>query len=913
MLGGSILKKIFGTSKERDYKRLKPVLDKISSLEPTFVAMSNDELRAQTGLFKRRLAEGETLDDILPDAFAVVREASKRVLGMRPFDVQMLGATVLHNRGIAEMMTGEGKTLVATMPLYLNALSGKGVHLITVNDYLARRDQQWMGPVFEFLGLTIGLIQHHMPTRERQIAYRADITYGTNSEFGFDYLRDNMADHKDRRVQRELNYAIVDEVDSILVDEARTPLIISGRPEKPSDVYLKVDEIVRKLREEVHYELEEKGNHATLTEEGMEAAEQMLGIENLYTDDSMGVVHMIEQSIRAHKFYKKDDEYVVKDGIVVIIDEFTGRMMEGRRFGDGLHQAIEAKERVGIQSETQTVASITYQNFFKLYNKLSGMTGTAMTEANEFMKTYELEVFEIPTNLPNQRADRTDLVFATEDGKFRYVAKEIAEIHESNRPILIGTVSIEKSEKLARFLKEHGVESYEVLNAKQHEREASIVANAGKAGSITIATNMAGRGTDIKLGEGVRELGGLAIIGTERHESRRIDNQLRGRAGRQGDPGTTRFYVSLEDEVARLFGGDKVKRLINMFGADAMDEDPLDQKMVTRTIERSQRQVEDYNFEIRKQVVKYDDVMNRQRKVIYKMRQDVLEDRDVSTLIHEMMEDIILDALDHYAPSDQQAEDRDDEGLIKRLKLVFGFEPDMNAHTSGSANDMAELLLEQILSEYEAREKSIAEEIRESYIEQVGKDDSGIDFGKLARKRVHDLEKMALLESVDEKWIVHLYSMDYLRESVKMRALGQRDPLLEFKTEGFEMFQQLLLSIYERTLQSLFRVTSPTLRKKRKITTEKAQEAPQIEPLARYSEVAEASGPDQGFAAFDKTRFDLAGQNDSAQNLAAGIDGAPTKKRSSVKTVKRLGDKVKPNDPCPCGSGKKHKKCCGAN
>ena len=912
MLGGSLLKRIFGTSKERDFKRLKPLLDKISILEAHFASLTNDQLRSQTGIFKDRLAAGETLDDVLPEAFAAVREASKRVLGMRPFDVQMLGGIVLHNGDIAEMMTGEGKTLVATMPMYLNALEGKGVHLVTVNDYLARRDQQWMGPIFEFLGLTVGLIQHAMATEERHVAYRSDITYGTNSEFGFDYLKDNMADHLDRRVQRDLNYAIVDEVDSILVDEARTPLIISGRPEKPSDVYMKVDGVVSNLREEKDYEIEEKGNHATLTEDGMETVERMLGIDNLYTNDQMGVVHMIEQSIRAHKFYKLDDEYVVKGGEVIIIDEFTGRMMEGRRFGDGLHQAIEAKERVPIQSETQTVASITYQNFFKLYGKLSGMTGTAMTEAQEFAKTYDLEVFEIPTNLPNRRDDRTDLVFATEDGKFRYVSGEIAEIHKTRRPILVGTVSIEKSEKLARFLKERGVENYEVLNAKQHEREASIIAKAGKPGAITIATNMAGRGTDIKLGEGVREMGGLAIIGTERHESRRIDNQLRGRSGRQGDPGTTRFYVSLEDEVARLFGGDKVKRLIDMFGGEAMDEEPLDQKMVTKSIERAQRQVEEYNFEIRKNVVKYDDVMNKQRLVIYKMRQDVLEDRDVSALILEMMDETIYDALDEYTPEGVQPEEWDMDGLIKRLKLVFGFEPDMDRHASGNTDEMHDVFKDQVLTEYQNREKSIGEELRESYKEQVGGDDSDIDFATLARKRVHDLEKMALLEAVDEKWIVHLYSMDYLKESVRMRALGQRDPLLEYKTEGFDMFQLLLLSIYERTLQSLFRVTSPNVRKKREISTEKTVEEQSVDALDKYSDVAAESQSDQSFSSFDKSRFNLAGQG-RAEGANGQTNGAGPSGRPKGNTVRRTGDKVKPNDPCPCGSGKKYKKCCGAN
>ncbi|MFP6583658.1 MAG: preprotein translocase subunit SecA [Candidatus Hydrogenedentota bacterium] len=907
MLGGAILKKLFGTSKERDYKRLKPVMDAIRDLESKYAAMNNNELRSQTGIFRNRLAQGETLEELLPEAFSVTREAAKRVIGLRPFDVQMLGATVLHNGDIAEMMTGEGKTLVATMPLYLNALSGKGAHLVTVNDYLARRDKQWMGPIFEFLGLTVGLIQSGMATQDKQVAYRADITYGTNNEYGFDYLRDNMAVHPEGRVQRDLNYAIVDEVDSILVDEARTPLIISGRPEKSTDLYQKVDEVVRKLKEDVDYETEEKGNHATMTEDGMERVEELMGVENLYTDDALGIVHMIEQSIKAHKFYKKDDEYVLNGNDVVIIDEFTGRMMEGRRFGDGLHQAIEAKERVPVQFETQTVASITFQNFFKLYNKLAGMTGTAMTEAAEFQKTYKLEVFAIPTNLPLIREDSTDLVFATEDGKFRYVAKEIEELHKTNRPILVGTVSIERSERLAKFLEDRGIKNYEVLNAKQHEREAAIIGNAGKPGAITIATNMAGRGTDIKLGEGVRESGGLAIIGTERHESRRIDNQLRGRSGRQGDPGSTRFYVSLEDEVARLFGGDKVKRLIDMFGGDAMDEDPLDQKMVTRSIERAQGQVETHNFEIRKQVVQYDDVMNKQRLVIYKMRQDVLEDRDVTDLIHEMIEEIILEAIDQYTPKDLQPEEWDVDGLIKRLRMVFHFEPNMDEHASGNTEEMSEVFMEQILTEYENREKGIGEEIRKSFKEQVGGDDSHIDFAQLARKRVHDLEKMALLDAVDEKWIVHLYSMDYMRDSVRMRALGQRDPLLEYKTEAFSMFQELLLAIYERTLQSLFRVTSPELRKKRELSVARGDD-PEEDPMAhlqKYSHLSEQKSPDQSFG------------SNGANQLAGG--GGPSNanpqepKRRAPQPIKRVGDKVKPNDPCPCGSGKKHKKCCGAN
>ena len=701
----SILRALFGTSSERQIKRLMPILEEVRRHEARCVRMTNDELRAQTGTFKARLSpavarhmletaqevsdedarrkalkeriQGE-LDAILPEAFAVVSEASKRVIGMRPFDVQILGGVVLHRGCIAEMVTGEGKTLVATLPVYLNALAGLGVHVVTVNDYLARRDREWMGPIYEFLGLTVGLIQHDMGTAERQVGYRADITYGTNNEFGFDYLRDNMAVRPEMRVQRELNYAIVDEIDSILIDEARTPLIISGRPEKSTDLYYKVDEVDRRHRQGTHYEVEEKGHHVMLTEEGMETTERMLGVEDLYTDEHIGTVHMVEQAIRAHNFYKKDDEYVVRNGEVLIVDEFTGRILEGRRYSDGLHQAIEAKERVPIQFESQTIASITYQNYFRLYNKIAGMTGTAATEANEFAQIYDLEVVQIPTNLPLIREDFTDLVFATEEGKFRHVVGEIAHIHETGRPVLVGTVSIEKSEKVAAMLGERGITDFEVLNAKHHEREATIVANAGKRGAITIATNMAGRGTDIKLGEGVRELGGLAIVGTERHESRRIDNQLRGRCGRQGDPGTTQFFLSLEDEVARLFGGDKVKRLLDFFGSEQMDDEPLSQRMVSRAIERAQRQVEEYNFEIRKHLKEYDDVMDKQRRIIYAIRRDVLEDRDVTQRLHEMFENTVADAVEQYAPDTVLPDEWDLDGLATRLKSIFGFAPDLS-------------------------------------------------------------------------------------------------------------------------------------------------------------------------------------------------------------------------------------------
>ena len=919
MFGNALLKRLFGTSKERGFKRYKPLLDAVSSHEPRCAEMTNDQLRMQTAVFRKKLSEGATLDDILPEAYAVARETSKRVLGMRPFDVQVLGAIALHEGKIAEMVTGEGKTLVATMPLYLNALAGEGVHLVTVNDYLARRDSQWMGPLFEFLGLTVGLIQQGMDTAARQVAYRSDITYGTNSEIGFDYLRDNMAVRVEHCVQRPLSFAIVDEVDSILIDEARTPLIISGRPEKSSDVYYKVDEVVRKLRDKEHYELEEKGRHATLTEDGMAAAEKLFGVQNLYTDDSLGIVHMIEQSLRAHHFYKLDDEYVVKDGDVVIIDEFTGRLMEGRRFGDGLHQAIEAKERVPVQFETQTVATISYQNLFKLYKKLAGMTGTAFTEANEFMSTYKLEVVQVPTNLPMRRDDRTDLIFSTEKGKFNYVINEIEEIHKTGRPALVGTVSIEKSERLAALLRERGMKNFQVLNAKYHEREAAIIASAGKKATITIATNMAGRGTDIKLAEGVREIGGLAIIGTERHESRRIDNQLRGRAGRQGDPGTTRFYVSLEDEVARLFGGDRIKKIIAMLGGEAMDEQPLDQGMVTRSIERAQRQVEEYNFEIRKNLLKYDDVMNKQREVIYKMRRDVLEDRDITAQLQEMIAELVYAIVDEYAPKDISPEEWDLDGMAKRLKLVFSREFSLEHHESGTTEAIAEQFIKEINEEYVHREALIADEIRESFRQQIGGDESKIDFAKLARKRVHDFEKMALLNAVDSKWIDHLYSMDYLRESVRLRALGQRDPLLDYKQESFEMFELLLVAIYEGTIQTLFRVTDPDVRKKHAGGPQRvAPAAPEADPfaqLSRYQYVSADKEQDRSFAAFDTSRFKISEQRASepAEGEEREEGGQRPAPKPQMKPVRRTEPKVSPNDPCPCGSGKKYKKCHGAS
>ncbi|NUM52976.1 MAG: preprotein translocase subunit SecA [Candidatus Hydrogenedentes bacterium] len=908
----TILKSLFGTNKERQIKRLQPLLDAVRSHERTVAGMTNDQLRAQTGVFKERLSQGAALDDILPEAFAVCCEASKRVTGMRPFDVQIIGGIVLHQGAIAEMVTGEGKTLVATLPCYLNALEGKGVHVVTVNDYLARRDKEWMGPIYEFLGLSVGLIQHDMDSIEHQVSYRADITYGTNSEIGFDYLRDNMARRPESRVHRELNYAIIDEIDSILIDEARTPLIISGRPEKPTDLYYRVDDVVRQLRRDKHYEVNEKHRHVIISDDGMALAEKLMGVEDLFTSDSLGIVHMIEQSIRAHNLYKKDDEYVVRNGEVLIVDEFTGRLMEGRRYSDGLHQAIEAKERVAVQFENQTIATITYQNLFRLYKKISGMTGTAVTEAMEFSSIYNLDVVQIPTNLPLIRDDMTDLVFATEKGKFKAVTDEIVHIHGAGRPVLVGTVSIEKSELVAETLRQRGITDFQVLNAKHHEREASIISNAGKQGAITIATNMAGRGTDIKLGEGVRELGGLAIVGTERHESRRIDNQLRGRCGRQGDPGTTRFFLSLEDEVARLFGGDRVKRVLEWMGSqEEMDDQPLSQRMVTRSIERAQRSVEEMNFEARKHLKEYDDVMNEQRRIVYGIRREVLEDKDVRGRIENFFNNTIGDIVAEYAPQEQLPENWDFDSLEARFKQVFGFDPKLDTDDEENAQPLDTDLIAQVHARYVANEKAIEEEYRSSYCEQIGGDDSHIDFAKLARKYVHDIEKMALLSAVDDKWIDHLYSMDYLRDSVRLRAFGQKDPLVEYKTEGFEMFESMMSSIEERVIQTVFRLTDPDVRKSRRIEAQRGTLSAKNDPFASisdYNMVSADKQQDRSFASYDTSRFKLAGQDAAAQSAPPG-DAQPRKVKQEP--IRKLTPEVGPNDPCPCGSGKKYKKCCG--
>ena len=895
----SILKKLFGTSAERDIKKLLPLLEQVNAHERRISAMSNDRLRAQTGVLKTKLAQGADLDALLPEAFAVAREAAKRVVGLRPFDVQVLGGIVLHRGGIAEMVTGEGKTLVAVLPCYLNGLTGDGVHMVTVNDYLARRDAEWMGPIHRFLGLNVGVIQHDMDVYERQAGYRADITYGTNNEYGFDYLRDNGSLSVRHCVQRKLNYAIVDEVDSILIDEARTPLIISGRPEKSSDMYLRVDDVVRQLRKDVHFEMDEKQKHIILTDDGMVMCERLLGVEDMYTDDSIGYVHMIEQSLKAHHFFKRDDEYMVREDEVLIVDEFTGRVMEGRRYSDGLHQAIEAKERVPLRFESQTIATITYQNYFRMYNKLAGMTGTAMTEAVEFENTYNLQVTKIPTNLPLIRQDQTDLVFGSEMGKFRYVVRDIAEINASGRPILVGTVSIEKSELVAQMLHETGISSYQVLNAKHHEREASIVANAGKRGAITIATNMAGRGTDIKLAEGVRELGGLYIIGTDRHESRRIDNQLRGRCGRQGDPGATRFYVSLEDEVARLFGGATAKRFMGKRGGEEMDEAPLNMRILSRSIESSQRKVEEYNFEARKMLLDYDQVMDKQRKYIYGLRREILEDHDLTEHLHRMFENVIADIVDAYAPQDKLPNEWDMEGLEDALHAMFGFEFEVYAAGDGEPAPLSEDIFNQLLREYARREALFAEELREHFQGHPDEIYAAISPEKFARKRFHEIESNELLRIIDEKWINHLYEMDYLRESVRLRAFGQKDPLLEYKQEGFQLFEGLIRAVEENVVQMLFRITDPARR--HRIQPGAARHAPgaQRERMRDYHYTGADKEAGRSFTAMDASRVNLAA-------AAAPKPGAPSK-REPVRVV----EKIQPNDPCPCGSGKKYKKCCG--
>ena len=777
------IEKLLGNNSAKEIKKMRKIVDEINALENTYIALSDASLVAKTTEFKERLEKGETLDDLLPEAFAVVREASKRVLGMRHFDVQLIGGITLHKGNIAEMRTGEGKTLVATLPVYLNALTGKGVHVVTVNDYLASRDCEQMGKLYNFLGLSTGLIISNLDYQQRKIAYAADITYGTNNEFGFDYLRDNMVSDVSQMVQRPLHYAIVDEVDSILIDEARTPLIISGPGERSTDNYYTLAKIVPRLKagEDEDYVIDEKQKTIAPTEKGIAKVEKMLGIENLYDQENLELNHLLGCSLRAYAMMHRDTDYVVKDGEVVIVDEFTGRLMFGRRYSDGLHQAIEAKEGLKVERESQTLASITFQNYFRMYDKLAGMTGTAKTEETEFSNIYGLAVWPIPSNKPLIRLDLPDLIFKTKAAKYRAVVRDAVKRHKAGQPILIGTTSIVQSEELSDMLKRSGV-PHNVLNAKHHEKEAEIIAQAGQKGMVTIATNMAGRGTDIALGEGVPELGGLAILGTERHESRRIDNQLRGRSGRQGDPGSSQFFLSLEDDLMRIFGADNIAGMMDKLGME--EDEPIEHALITRSIEKAQKKVENRNYEIRKQILEYDDVMNQQREVLYEQRHKILQNESLKDTIIEMVDKIVFEAMDRFADEKLYPEEWDYEGLSKHLSNYF---LDTKTFTVAHMEELGrgeleEKLLDIAHVEYEERESLLGESM------------------------MRQLEKAIMLRVVDRKWMEHLDNMDMLREGIGLPAYGQKNPLVEYKFEAYDMFQNMIESIQDETVMYLFRI-----------------------------------------------------------------------------------------------------------
>lgn len=775
------LQSLIGNNSAKEVKKMRKIVDHINELEPNYVKLSDANLVAKTDEFKRRLQKGETLDDILPEAFAVCREASKRVLGMRHFDVQMLGGICLHRGNIAEMRTGEGKTLVATLAVYLNALSGKGVHVVTVNDYLATRDSEQMGRLYNFLGLSTGLIVANLDYNQRKEAYAADVTYGTNNEFGFDYLRDNMVSDVSQMVQRPLNYAIVDEVDSILIDEARTPLIISGPGSRSTDNYYKLAQVVPHLVKDEDYTIDEKQKTIAPTDSGITKVEKMLGIENLYDADNIELNHLLGASLRAYAMMHRDTDYVVKDGEVVIVDEFTGRLMFGRRYSDGLHQAIEAKEGLKVERESQTLASITFQNYFRMYEKLSGMTGTAKTEEKEFNDIYGLEVIPIPPNRPLIRVDLPDLIFKSKAAKYRAVVRNAVERYQTGQPILIGTTSITQSEELSDMLLRAGV-PHKVLNAKHHEQEAEIVANAGQMGMVTIATNMAGRGTDITLGEGVPELGGLAILGTERHESRRIDNQLRGRAGRQGDPGSSQFFLSLEDDLMRIFGADNISGIMDKLGME--EDEPIEHSLITKSIERAQKKVEDHNYNIRKYILEYDDVMNQQREVLYEQRRRILGNESLRDTINEMIDKLVTEAVDTYADEKLYPEEWDYEGLHKHLSQYFLTSELMSTEEMEeyTRQELDERLHEIAHSEYQDRVDLLGEAM----------------FGQL--------EKAIMLRVVDSKWMEHLDNMDMLREGIGLRAYGQKNPLVEYKFEAYDMFQHMIESIQDETIMALYKI-----------------------------------------------------------------------------------------------------------
>jgi preprotein translocase subunit SecA len=884
----SFAKKIFGSKNDRELKRLRPYVDTINGLEPSIQKLSDAELRAKILEWKANISaiedddrRKEAMEEVLPEVFAVVREAARRTLGQRHFDVQLIGGAVLHEGKIAEMKTGEGKTLVATLPAVLNALSGRGVHVVTVNDYLARRDAEWMGRVYHFLGLEVGTIVHGLTDQQRKVAYNADITYGQNNEFGFDYLRDNMKFSLDDYVQREHNYAIVDEVDSILIDEARTPLIISGASEESTDTYYVVDRIIPKLRPEEHYTIDEKLRTVALTEEGVTRVEQMLGVENLYDPRNITLVHHVNQALKAHTLFKRDVDYVVKDGEVIIVDEFTGRLMPGRRWSDGLHQAIEAKEGVKIESENQTLATITFQNYFRMYKKLAGMTGTADTESVEFSEIYGLQVVVIPTNKPMIRDDRHDVVFKTEDEKFDAVIEEIVDCHERGQPVLVGTVSIEKSERVSEKLKKTGIKHY-VLNAKNHEREAEIVAQAGRYKAVTISTNMAGRGTDIVLGgnpefmaaaeagtrepsdpkfqqalekyraqcnaerEQVLKAGGLHILGTERHESRRIDNQLRGRSGRQGDPGSSRFFVSLEDDLLRIFGADRLKNLMGRMGME--DGVPLEHRWISRAIENAQKKVEAHNFDIRKHLLEYDDVMNKQREVVYHRRRELLSPEPLKDDILDMCDAVIEEIVEAHCDPEVDAASWDwkaiEDAFFKQFKFRFNFRENAGGRSIEEPDDLMEIAEERVRALYEQREKEFTEPV------------------------MRQIEKIVSLQTLDSLWKDHLLAMDHLKEAIGLRGYAQLNPLVEYQKEGFSMFEAMMDVMQRDIVEKLFTVQ-----------VQREQDVEEIQRVQRPQRVTMSHG--------GETRDPAA---------------AP---------VKREGDKVGRNDPCPCGSGRKYKRCHG--
>ena len=775
-----LIQRLLGNNTEHELKKMWPIVRRINDLEPKLAGLSDSSLQEKTFEFKNRLAAGETLDDILPEAFAVVREASRRVTGMRHFDVQILGGIVLHRGDIAEMRTGEGKTLVASLPVYLNALTGKGVHVVTVNDYLATRDSEDMGRIYKFLGLSVGLIVHDLTYEQRRRAYNADVTYGTNNEFGFDYLRDNMVISADQRVQRPLNYCIVDEVDSILIDEARTPLIISGPGEKSTELYSTLAAIVKHFDKE-DYTMDEKQKTIAPTDSGVAKVEKMLGISNMFDNEHLDLNHLVIQALRARFMMHRDKDYVVKNGEIVIVDEFTGRLMFGRRYSDGLHQSIEAKEAVKVQGESKTLATITFQNYFRMYDKLAGMTGTAKTEEDEFNKIYKLDVYVIPTNKPAIRKDLPDVIYKTKNAKYRAVVREVIKRHATGQPILVGTTSINQSEILSQLLNKENI-VHNVLNAKYHEKEAEIIKNAGQRDMVTIATNMAGRGTDIKLGEGVADLGGLMIIGTERHESRRIDNQLRGRAARQGDPGTTQFFLSLEDDLMRIFGSENISRFMDKLGMD--EDEPITANMITRSIEKAQKKVESHNFEIRKYVLEYDDVMNQQREVLYNQRRQVLTADDLKDTIMGMVDDIILSELDKYADEKLYPEEWDFAGLLAQMQQYF---VPKHAVTVEELENMSRVEVQEKL-------KKIAVDLYEER------------FNEFGEQTMKELEKAVMLRVVDSKWMDHLDAMDALKEGINLRAYGQKNPLVEYKFEAYEMFSEMVESIKRTVITFLYHI-----------------------------------------------------------------------------------------------------------